>query len=124
VFLFYLFFLKKVLARFVEPMNDLLREATGLAGSKQKPHRRFVGGGAEAALAHLRAQVTPPHGANKGVYGLHLDAALPGFLVLSAVEAHRPAAPKQAKVRAPFLGTCALGRALWDAQREAQGLRC
>jgi len=79
-------------------MNDLLREATGSAGSKQKPHRRFLSGGADTALARLRAQVTPPSGTAKGVYGLHLDAATPGFLVLSMVEAHRPAAPKQAKV--------------------------
>ena len=91
----------QVLARFIEPMNDLLRQATG--SSNQKPHRRFVSGGADAALASLRAQVTPPSGTAKGVYGLHLDATIPGFLVLSMVEAHRPAAPKQAKVRAVLL---------------------
>ena len=83
--------LEEIIARFIEPMNDLVKEIVS------KPHKKFVAGTMAEATAKLQAQVQPI-GQQRGAYGIHIAAENePGKFCLSFLEAYKRI--KQHKLR-------------------------
>ena len=83
--------LEEIIARFVEPMNDLVKEIIST------PHKKFISGSMPDATSKLRARVQPV-GRERGAYGIHLAGENePGKFCLSFLEAYKGI--KQHKLR-------------------------
>mmetsp|Transcript_11633 Transcript_11633/g.14960 ORF Transcript_11633/g.14960 Transcript_11633/m.14960 type:complete len:1328 (-) Transcript_11633:11-3994(-) len=87
----------EIAGRFIERMNDLVREVTGHPITGEGAHSKFIKGQASEVIQILLNRVIPM-GTLKTTYGVHIDAGHPGWFVLSMQEAHKPS-PKQVFIR-------------------------
>ena len=83
--------LDEVIARFIEPMNDIVKDIVAT------PHRKFISGSMAEATSKLQEKVEP-RGKDKAAYGIHFASEKePGKFCLSFLEAHKRI--KQFKLR-------------------------